>query len=264
GSQYEIQYSDGAGNFSANTSLKTDSDGGLTVKTGGSSTPSIQSATGNLTLLGSSVGVMTTSGSWANITSSNAFTLYGNRKLAFSPNNGAALAAIHYISDDVLRVTDWNVGRGFLQDFGVADITDATKRTVLDCSLISASNTRTLNLPDFDLNLNDYFDGTGDIFAGNATFGSSATIGTLKLGTDETAYFQRSGTSVTWYALSSARIQFGNSGIDLRNSMRIGFSSGTNPAVGIDTGLERDSAGVLKVTDGSTGTGDLIVDTLEL
>jgi hypothetical protein len=50
----------------------------------------------------------------------------------------------------------------------------------------------------------------------------------------------------------------------LASDMEVLWSTTTNSYNTTDLGLKRDSAGVLKVTDGITGTGDLIVNSLEL
>ena len=76
GSQYEIQYSDGAGGFSAKSNLKTDASGAI-------------------------------------------------------------------------------------QDLNLVDSTDPTKKTIIDNSSLTTASTRTLTMPDFDYNYNDYFNSSG-------------------------------------------------------------------------------------------------------
>jgi hypothetical protein len=45
--------------------------------------------------------------------------------------------------------------------------------------------------------------------------------------------------------------------ITIANRAKVGFTTGTNINTGVDVALSRDSAGVVKITDGSTGTGYL-------
>lgn len=54
------------------------------------------------------------------------------------------------------------------------------------------------------------------------------------------------------------------SGLDLASDRSVFWSSTTAQSGSKDLGIERDSAGVLKVTDGSTGTGDLICNDLTI
>ena len=45
--------------------------------------------------------------------------------------------------------------------------------------------------------------------------------------------------------------------ITIANRAKVGFTTGTSINTGVDVALSRDSAGVVKITDGSTGTGYL-------
>ena len=45
--------------------------------------------------------------------------------------------------------------------------------------------------------------------------------------------------------------------ITIANRVKVGFTTGTDINTGVDVALSRDSAGVVKITDGSTGTGYL-------
>ena len=69
------------------------------------------------------------------------------------------------------------------------------------------------------------------------------------------------GTTTNRWAFTSGggpRLELGSAGILLSNINYYGWASGGNPAGGSpDLALYRDSAGVVKITDGSTGTGYL-------
>lgn len=57
---------------------------------------------------------------------------------------------------------------------------------------------------------------------------------------------------------SAERMSIGTLGPTLRSDGLFGFSTTTDPSAGIDTGLARSAAGVVKVTDGSTGIRGLL------
>ena len=57
-----------------------------------------------------------------------------------------------------------------------------------------------------------------------------------------------------------SRAAFTSGGFQVRDNGQHLFSSDGNPGGSPDTGLARDSAGVVRVTDGSSGTGDLTVN----
>jgi hypothetical protein len=56
-------------------------------------------------------------------------------------------------------------------------------------------------------------------------------------------------------ALNTVALRVGYAGLTIRQSIPIGWASGTTINTGLDVALARDSAGVVKITDGSTGTG---------
>jgi hypothetical protein len=58
-------------------------------------------------------------------------------------------------------------------------------------------------------------------------------------------------------ALNTVALRVDYSGLTARQSIPIGWAAGTAIDTGLDTALARDSAGVVKITDGSTGTGYL-------
>ena len=58
-------------------------------------------------------------------------------------------------------------------------------------------------------------------------------------------------------SLSTVPLRVSYSFITIANRAKVGFTTGTNINTGIDVALSRDSANVLAVTDGSTGTGYL-------
>jgi len=58
-------------------------------------------------------------------------------------------------------------------------------------------------------------------------------------------------------SLDTVPLRVDYSFITIAQRAKLGFTSGSNINTGIDASLSRDSAGVVKVTDGSTGTGYL-------
>jgi hypothetical protein len=58
-------------------------------------------------------------------------------------------------------------------------------------------------------------------------------------------------------SLDTVPLRVDYSFITIAQRAKLGFTSGSNINTGIDVSLSRDSAGVVKVTDGSTGTGYL-------
>jgi hypothetical protein len=58
-------------------------------------------------------------------------------------------------------------------------------------------------------------------------------------------------------SLDTVPLRVDYSFITIAQRAKLGFTSGSNINTGIDASLSRDSAGVLKITDGSTGTGYL-------
>jgi len=57
--------------------------------------------------------------------------------------------------------------------------------------------------------------------------------------------------------IATSPLDVAYSNITIANRATLGFTTGTNINSGIDIGLKRDSAGVIAVTDGSTGLGTL-------
>lgn len=58
-------------------------------------------------------------------------------------------------------------------------------------------------------------------------------------------------------SLDTVPLRVSYSFITVANRAKVGFTTGTNINSGVDVALSRDSAGVVKITDGSTGTGYL-------
>ena len=58
-------------------------------------------------------------------------------------------------------------------------------------------------------------------------------------------------------ALNTVGLRVNNTGLTIRQSIPVGWAAGTAINTGIDVALARDSAGVVKVTDGSTGDGTI-------
>ena len=85
----------------------------------------------------------------------------------------------------------------------------------------------------------------------NKFYMSTAGIGYLPTTGGDASAFIFGGTNIT-----SAYAYTGQYGFRLRSTNALTWSSGTNLTV-LDIGLARSGAGVLKVTDGSTGTGYL-------
>jgi hypothetical protein len=105
------------------------------------------------------------------------------------------------------------------------------------------------------LKVTDGSTGQGDIIANSFIIdgadGVEHTIGTVAAGY---LTFTRAGGTTNPIAFyePEARVQ-------LKNTGKFGWTSVSHAAASIDLALERDSAGVLKITDGSTGDGDIIV-----
>lgn len=58
-------------------------------------------------------------------------------------------------------------------------------------------------------------------------------------------------------SLDTVPLRVSYSFITVANRAKVGFTTGTTINTGVDVALSRDSAGVVKITDGSTGTGYL-------
>ena len=95
---------------------------------------------------------------------------------------------------------------------------------------------------------------------GNAYFqngSSSAPI--IKLGTSETGLYTRNSAARVSFAVSGfdANLEIGPNIFALASTGYIAWTSAALPSSAPDSGLKRDSAGVVAVTDGSTGLGTL-------
>jgi hypothetical protein len=76
-------------------------------------------------------------------------------------------------------------------------------------------------------------------------------------------FFQQLAGTVVFVAGGTSYIQFSNAGkLALGSNMTLGFCSGQPTATNPDVGLARDAAGVCRVSNGSTGLGSLLTETL--
>ena len=95
---------------------------------------------------------------------------------------------------------------------------------------------------------------------GNAYFqNGSFSAPVIRLGTSETGLYTRSTGARINFAVAGfdTGVEIGGDTFGLASSAQIFWTSGILPSSAPDCGLKRDSAGVVKVTDGSTGTGYL-------
>jgi hypothetical protein len=110
------------------------------------------------------------------------------------------------------------------------------------------------------LKITDGSTGQGDIIANSFIIdgadGVEHTIGTVAAG--YLTFTRAGGTAnpITFYE-PEARVQ-------LKNTGKFGWTSVSHAAASMDLALERESAGVLKVTDASTGYGKIIADGYQL
>jgi len=134
------------------------------------------------------------------------------------------------------------------------DFSSAGSFGLIDTGVINFSSTSLANgTPDAGLErdsagvvkVTDGSTGVGGLIAGNITAGSTATLGTLRLGSDNTAYFQRSGSTTQYYIASIARMAFTTAGIRLASDDAYAWSSTTDPALSADTTITRKAAGVV-------------------
>jgi hypothetical protein len=95
---------------------------------------------------------------------------------------------------------------------------------------------------------------------GNAYFqNGSSSAPVIRLGTSETGLYTRSTGARINFAVAGfdTGLEIGGNTFALASTARIIFLSGALPSSAPDCGLKRDSAGVVKITNGSSGTGYL-------
>lgn len=91
----------------------------ITTLSGSSSDFNLSAATGILTLKGTSVAAVNSSGNWGYILNATDFTLYGSRKLGFAAGNSAPDVKLIRDSAGILKITD---GDSALGDLILGDI----------------------------------------------------------------------------------------------------------------------------------------------
>ena len=132
---------------------------------------------------------------------------------------------------------------------------DATFRIVDDVSgfkqIFSTDNltaNRTLTVPDFDLNLNNYFDSAGNLYAINHKFYQGPN----------TYIEQFANVQYQIVIYGAERHRMSTTSFDMASGINVRWTNhGSQAGATKDTGLSRDSAGVVKVTNGSTGLGEI-------
>lgn len=145
---------------------------------------------------------------------------------------------------------------------------DATKLVRIEADGLSTGTTRVITMPDANVDLTGLMHLAGtETVTGAKTFTATVTAetlyasgGTLSLGV---------GSALRFAVTNNAAHQYdsiGNICVEIKENTRISLVSGSQYAwassataawSGIDTGLKRAAAGVVGVTDGSTGGGIL-------
>ena len=129
--------------------------------------------------------------------------------------------------------------------------TDLVSGYKLTPDLTALTADRGFTYPNFDFDFNDWFDSSRN-FSLNSTidFDNSISIANTSSRNFDVRTVLSGSPKVLFRVSSTTRIQ-------LTVGQQIAWGSGYADS-SRDVGIVRDSAGVLKVTDGSTGTGDLL------
>lgn len=104
--------------------------------------------------------------------------------------------------------------------------------------------------------------GIGTGTTGVVDIGGSTTAPRLIFGTAGTGFGTKNATQLSIFANSTEIANVLSQIVRLNSGVAFGWTnSATNASVAADAGLARSAAGVLKVTNGTTGGGDLIIGT---
>ncbi len=125
---------------------------------------------------------------------------------------------------------------------------DLTTGKIIQNSGITIEDTNRVGLAS-----NVFISGEGNNFQ---TFSDSSATGYASMRTGDSRFHLYSTTGTVRFALlpSTDQFQIGN------NSAITWSANATDPGTGIDVGLVRDSAGVLRISDGATGGGALLAN----
>lgn len=147
---------------------------------------------------------------------------------------------------------------GRSQVFTAPTTADATADVIIGASAISQKPLVLQGKNGQTANIQEWQDSTGDIFAAV----NSANRNLLQANGWQEWHTSGFTTATRSLLIGSGA---GIGGIRMASDYQVKFSSaaaGANDAFTVDTGLARSAAGVVKVTDGSSGTGGLVVGTL--
>lgn len=103
-------------------------------------------------------------------------------------------------------------------------------------------------------------DAAGNFYTRDITASTALTTGTLFLGSDQLTSFSRDAVASVQFELNNVKQWLiSNGSIKYGSGYNLLFGSAANPTQGVvDSGIGRDSAGVLKIRLGTTGTGALL------
>lgn len=100
---------------------------------------------------------------------------------------------------------------------------------------------------------------SGNAYIRHVAAGTGTPTRTLILGTTDTQNRIIIANSTTTFKVQNGdRVAISGGALAMRSSLAINWTSSTSPSGTADTGLVRNAAGVVRVTDGSSGTGQLI------
>jgi hypothetical protein len=137
---------------------------------------------------------------------------------------------------------------------------DAAQSIAISCSdatcCTATNGTDGASLSYNRVHVNRFGASAGTCAAADMAFSWGGSLNQTGFCTDSSGYPYYYGNGTQMMSLRS------NVGIQLLNTIQFGWGGGAPGSVGIDAGLARQAAGVVRVTDGSTGLGDLWLDDL--
>ena len=130
------------------------------------------------------------------------------------------------------------------------DSADNTKTHTMNLSSISTGTNVTWTVGDFDINFNDWFASNGTHLKANS--------GYVIFDNGVTDYLYHSGTYFE-FRINNVRTLYARAkALTVPSDSEFSFSSTTSASGTVDAGIVRDSAGVVKITDGGGGYGELL------